>query len=151
MTLFEERLVHALKTAKTQLITLGGDNRPDPHGDQMQAAILDLVDAALETPVDLDPTKVPKWERLHTILKRFIDHGVEEKPSPGRLTVTVAPRDMKELRSAFEPFRHGLPSSKLSDYSDAAIANEHHRRAMLVLGDPRIGVGMTAKDLNNGA
>lgn len=41
----DEVLRQALMSARTQLITLGGDPRPD--GDAIQCAVLDKIDAAL--------------------------------------------------------------------------------------------------------
>lgn len=40
-------MVDALTSARTHLITLGGDTRGMEGGDEIQAAVLDLVDAAL--------------------------------------------------------------------------------------------------------
>ena len=40
-------LLAALGSARTHLITLGGDNRGEEWGDKMQGAILDNIDAAI--------------------------------------------------------------------------------------------------------
>lgn len=43
------RMREALETAKRQLITLGGDREPlNGDSDQIHAAVLDQIDAALE-------------------------------------------------------------------------------------------------------
>lgn len=53
LTKAQREVLEALKAARTHLITLGGDSRAtvadtgDPYGDEMQAAVLDVVDAAI--------------------------------------------------------------------------------------------------------
>ena len=42
-----EGLLDALHTARIQLVTLGGDPGEDKDGDQIQAAVLNVIDAAI--------------------------------------------------------------------------------------------------------
>lgn len=44
-------------------------------------------------------------ERLLDAIRGFIDRHCESKEGSGLLYVPVMPREMKEIRSAFEPFR----------------------------------------------
>jgi hypothetical protein len=47
-----------------------------------------------------------EFERLLQAIKAVIDRHCESKEGSGLLYVPVTPREMKELRSAFEPFRN---------------------------------------------
>lgn len=44
-------------------------------------------------------------QRLLDAIKPIIDSHAETKIGSGLLYVSIVPREMKELRSAFEPFR----------------------------------------------
>lgn len=43
--------------------------------------------------------------RLVRAIQPLVNRHIEEKVGPGRLSVTITPGEMKELRSAYEPFR----------------------------------------------
>lgn len=47
----ESRLIaysQVLQLAKSHLVTLGGDNREDPHHDTIQGSLLDLIEFLLD-------------------------------------------------------------------------------------------------------
>ena len=53
-----------------------------------------------------------QMERLLMVVKEIIDRHAESKKGSGLLYVPVLPSEMKELRSAFEPFRERSTSPK---------------------------------------
>lgn len=59
-------------------------------------------------------TDARQLERLLDAIRGIVDAHFEEKAGSGTLRVYVAPRKMKELRSAFEPFRERSSSPRRS-------------------------------------
>jgi hypothetical protein len=150
-----------LKKTAAKLVDMARTSGGVAGRDEDLCSACDAVEASLsakQLPVPMtsrdDLPTIKEEEVKDLILKTFTEHecllmlrtvwkdGIDiELPKPGMMIFAKAVIDLMRAKDAGVA---QTPMRNLSDYTDAEISNEWHRRAMLFLGDQRIGVGFSS-------